>query len=163
MKFLKRNIIIVDGPTGAGKSSLCWHLINDFKFNYYHIKRWHKELQNYYKDIIFRIIDDVSSTDSNYVIERFHLSDYVFSYINKTPMFTVDIYNFLQNYCLKNNINLTTILCLPDKFKNEKDDEIIINEFKKIKTSKFFKFYHFNYNIDSNYYNLDTNINKINE
>lgn len=114
---MKNTLIILEGPDHAGKSKLAFHLIEKYRFNYYHcgVK---PDIMQYHLKVLEAAYKDINEYDSNYVIDRLHLSEYVYGNVFRNgPKYDYlkleqDIKNKFKNYKL--------IICLPPK-------EIVVN------------------------------------
>lgn len=114
---MKNTLIILEGPDHAGKSKLAFHLIEKYRFNYYHcgVK---PDIMQYHLKVLEAAYKDINEYDSNYVIDRLHLSEYVYGNVFRDgPKYDYlkleqDIKNKFKNYKL--------IICLPPK-------DIVIN------------------------------------
>lgn len=116
MKKVKGICLVLDGPDHGGKTSLANHLIEKYRFNYYHCGVVDNILQ-YHNNVMFDISKDISNYMNNWIIDRFHFSEEVFSNIFRNgPQ-----YNFLKyDKILQNNIEISggifkTVFCLPPK------------------------------------------------
>lgn len=109
---MENNLIILEGPDHSGKSKLAFHLIEKYGFNYYHcgVK---PDIMQYHLKVLDMAYKDINLYNSNFVIDRLHLSEFVYGNVfRKGPK-----YNYLQ---LEKDIkdkfpNYKLIICLPPK------------------------------------------------
>lgn len=163
---MNNSLIILEGPDYAGKSKLAFHLIDKYKFNYYHCIV-QPDILKYHLDVLNVALNDINKYSSNYVIDRLHLSEYVYGSIFRNgPQYD---YKKLNNYIENKFNNYKLIICLPPK-------DIVINGHKQrlkennemfstvdkvydmynnIVNNKDVKYYIYDFTKDSNYKELD--------
>lgn len=118
---MQNNLVILEGPDHSGKSKLAFHLIEKYGFNYYHcgVK---PDITQYHLKVLDMAYKDINLYNSNFVIDRLHLSEFVYGNIfRKGPK-----YDYLQlEQDIKNRFSkYRLIICLPPK-------EIVIDGHKK--------------------------------
>ena len=109
---MENTLVILEGPDHAGKSQLAFHLIEKYRFNYYHcgVK---PDIMQYHLKVLEAAYKDINEYNSNYVIDRLHLSEFVYGNVfRKGPKYDYkvleqDIKNKFKKYIL--------IVCLPPK------------------------------------------------
>lgn len=160
-KMLKKHLIIIDSPSECGKTSLCLHLATKYRFNYYHIKRWNFPIQDYEKDVLDFAFDNIQKWESNFVIERFHLSEEVYATTQNSKSPYDNWKDFNQSIIEKANelgIKYTLITCLPAKknltFEEEKEEELY-DTFAGIYKKNKKLIYNYDYTKDPDYAKID--------
>ena len=113
---LQRQIIIVDAPDHGGKTKLCQHLIEKYRFNYYHCGV-QSDIRQYHSDVLDLVFDDVKKYNSNFVIDRLHLSEEVYGNIFRDgAAYDWKVMNDkIVETAKEENITYTLITCLPPK------------------------------------------------
>lgn len=116
MKKLNNVLIIVEGPDHSGKTRLCNHLIEKYRFNYYHCGV-QKNIKEYHDDVIKLAFNDIKKYNSNFIIDRMHLSEEVYGNIfrNGSSYDWKTYNNEIISKCKDLNIRYELILCLPPK------------------------------------------------
>lgn len=116
MKKLNRVLVIACGPDHAGKTKLCNHLIEKYRFNYYHCGV-QADIKQYHTDVYNLTINDIQKYNSNFIIDRMHLSEEVYGNIFRNgPAYDWKSFNDkLVSECKEANIRYELILCLPPK------------------------------------------------
>lgn len=112
-------IILVEGPDGSGKTTLCNVFVKDYGFEYIHLGP-QKDIEKTYKDLI----EKLKNIKKDVVIDRAMLSNLVYSEIYGGQKLSTD--KRAEFWMLLDEI----ILCLP-KNKNE-----YLNEFSKLKEER---------------------------
>lgn len=161
MKVLKKHLVIIDSPSECGKTSLCLHLATKYRFNYYHIKRWNHPLESYEIDILDFAFENIAKWESNFVIERMHLSDEVYGKVLNSQDPYKNWENFNQhiiNKCERFGINYTLVTCLPPKdkvtFTNTLDNQLY-DGFEELYNNNQDKIYNYNFVDDPDYIKID--------
>ena len=72
--------MVVEGPDHAGKTKLCEHLIEKYRFNYYHCGVV-SDIEKYHQDVIDMIFKDITTYNTNFISDRLHLSEEVYGNI----------------------------------------------------------------------------------
>ena len=163
---MQNNLVMLEGPDHSGKSKLAFHLIEKYGFNYYHcgVK---PDIMQYHLKVLDMAYKDINLYNSNFVIDRLHLSEYVYGNIfRKGPK-----YDFLQlEQDIKNKfINYKLIICLPPKEividghkkrlakKSEMFNTVdkVYDLYKQIIDNKLVGYYLYDFTKDQNYEQLD--------
>ena len=160
--YLKKHLVIVDSPSECGKTSLCLHLATKYRFNYYHIKRWNYPVQDYEKDLLDFAFDNINKWESNFVIERLHVTEEVYAALGnrKSPYDNWNVFN--QSLITKANelgIKYTLITCLPPKesldFDPESNGEVLYNLFTAMYNENKELMYNYDFTVDPDYTQID--------
>lgn len=156
--MLKRNIIVIDGPSECGKTSLCLHLVNQFKANYYHVNRIHEDVLGYFNSILDTVFTDIENWDSSFIIERFHVGEEVYARIYGYTC-PLDWRNFdagLKTRCENNNIKYTSIVTLPfDESVVPESEHKLYMTYKDLYEGNTNLMYNYDYITDPDYTEID--------
>lgn len=116
MKKLEKMLIICDAPDHCGKTKLCEHLIEKYRFNYYHCGV-QKDIIMYHEDVLDMAFFDTIKYKSNFVIDRLHLSEEVYGSIFRDgPQYDWKEKNKkIIDMCNKHDIKYILLMCLPPK------------------------------------------------
>lgn len=116
MKKLEKFVVICEGPDGAGKTKLCQHLIEKYRFNYYHCGV-QPDIKQYHSDVLDLVFDDVNKYKSNFLIDRLHLSEEVYGNIfrNGAQYNWKDLNSRISDVCNNDGIKYVLIACIPPK------------------------------------------------
>lgn len=116
MKKLKRIMLICEGADHSGKSKLCEHLIEKYRFNYYHCGV-QEDIKKYHDSVVDLALSDIISNDSNWVIDRLHLSEQVYGTIFRNgPQYDINTFQHeLEKICAEEDIVFKVIICLPPR------------------------------------------------
>lgn len=118
---MNNTLIILEGPDHAGKSQLAFHLIEKYRFNYYHCSV-KPDIMQYHLHVLNAAQDDIQKYNSNYVIDRLHLSEYVYGNIFRGgPKYN---YLELEKQIRDRFLKYILIVCLPPK-------EVVVEGHKK--------------------------------
>lgn len=171
-KKLNRHFIIVCGADHSGKSKLSEHLIEKYRFNYYHCGV-HPDIKAFHSDVLDLAFNDIIKYDSNFIIDRLHLSEEIYGNIFRNgPQYDWKELNLkIESHSNDNNIKYTLIICLPPRetviaghAKRNADgnemfdtvDEVYDAYVKLYDTNKdTINFYRYDYTEDGNYTKLD--------
>lgn len=179
VKKLTRHIICCEGPDGAGKTKLCQHLIEKYRFNYYHCGV-QPDIKTYHGDVLDLAFKDINTYNNNFLIDRLHLSEEVYGNLFRSgPQYN---WKELNQKIIDNskdcNIKYTLILCLPPKtlvlnthsMRNEDGNEMfdtvdpVYDAYLKIyeenSNSNEFDIYKYDFTEDGDYTKLDEYLEK---
>lgn len=116
MKKIEKMIIVCDAPDHGGKTKLCQHLIEKYRFNYYHCGV-QPDIKKYHGDVLDLVFEDVRNYKSNFVIDRLHLSEEVYGNIFRSG--AAYDWKKLNDHIIKeakeDGIKYVLITCLPPK------------------------------------------------
>lgn len=116
MAKLQNCLIICDSPDHGGKTTLCNHLIEKYRFNYYHCGV-QPDIRQYHSDVLDLAFNDIIKYNSNFVIDRLHLSEEVYGNIFRNgPQYDwKELNQHLVDNCEAEGIKYVLITCLPPK------------------------------------------------
>lgn len=116
MKKINRMLIIVDSADHSGKTKLCQHLIEKYRFNYYHCGV-QPDIKRYHSDVLDLAFDDAKEYDNNWVIDRLHLSEEVYGNIFRSGASYdwKELNDRIIERAQQDNIKYVLITCLPPK------------------------------------------------
>lgn len=116
MKKLNRNLLILSGCDGSGKTKLGQHLIEKYRFNYYHCGV-QPDIKEYHSDVLDLAFNDIDKYNNNFIIDRLHLSEYVYgSLFRNGPAYNwKELNQKIIDKSIENNIKYSLILCMPPK------------------------------------------------
>lgn len=133
-------IVLIEGPDGSGKTTLCEVFVKKYGFHYIHLGR-QEDIEETYKDLLNRL----KGTKEDIVIDRAILSNEVYTKIYGGQKLSAKKYAKMLVFINK------IILCLP------KDKNRYLQEFEKLKGERE-ELYKDNmervYNLFSQYKNL---------
>lgn len=121
MNKLSKFLIVVDSPDFSGKTKLCNHLTEKYRFNYYHCGV-QSDIKTFHGDVLDMAFEDIEEYNSNWVIDRLHLSEEVYGNIFRDgPKYDwKQLNNNIIKEAQEESIKYVLITCLPPK-------EIVIN------------------------------------
>ena len=116
MKKLSKFLIVVDSADHSGKTKLCQHLIEKYRFNYYHCGV-QSDIKAYHGDVLDLVFEDADRYNNNWVIDRLHLSEEVYGNIfrNGAVYDWKELNNHMIEEAKKDGIKYVLITCLPPK------------------------------------------------
>lgn len=116
MKKLNKFMLIIEGPDHSGKTKLCNHLTEKYRFNYYHCGV-QPDIKQYHDDVLALALNDVSKYNSNFIIDRMHLSEEVYGNIfrNGAAYNWKEFNKQIEDKCKELGIIYKLIVCLPPK------------------------------------------------
>ena len=172
MKKLNKTLIICESQDHGGKTKLCQHLIEKYRFNYYHCGV-QPDIKTYHNDVLDMAFFDMVKYNSNFAIDRLHLSEYVYGTLFRDgPQYDwKDLDKAIRDRCKIDNIKYILLMCLPPKDivikghaeRNAKGDEMF-NTVDKVydmyndlyeENKKDLNVYKYDFTIDSDYVKLD--------
>ena len=179
VKKLNNNLIIVCGSDGSGKTKLCNHLIEKYRFNYYHCGV-QPDIKQYHSDVLNLVFDDIKQYKNNWIIDRLHLSEEVYGNIFRNgPQYDwKDLNRKIIEKSKLENIRYNLILCIPPKdlvlkthsSRNADGNEMFdtvepvydayLKIFEENKKSNQFNIYGYDFTYDGNYIKLDEYLEK---
>lgn len=153
-KYIEKNLIVINGLSESGKTSLCMHFVNKYKHNYYKVKNHFPELKEYHTHILNLVWNDMATYKSNWIIEGLHLN----TAISHSSAYDIEeMQNTIVNHCALNNIKYNLIMCLPPIDTIPEELQIKYQEcqavYDQYKTSM--NIYKYDYTIDSEYVKVD--------
>lgn len=174
MKKLEKTLIIVDAPDHAGKTKLCQHLIEKYRFNYYHCGV-QPDIKEYHGNVLDLAFEDIIKYKSNWAIDRLHLSETVYGNIFRNgPQYDwKELNQKIIETSKSEGIKYLLITCLPPKdivvnghaSRNAEGNEMfntvepVYDAYLKIyeenKLTNEFNIYRYDYTEDGNYIKLD--------
>lgn len=162
-EYIYDNLIIIDAPTSNGKTSLCWHLVDKYRFNYFHTFLQHQPRLEYNQEFLDFAINNITKYHHNFVIERMHLSELAEAeYLNRETLFDCEKFDAdLRKRCQDNNIKYKLITCLGSEeviLKNTSGWDLdMYKAFKKVYLNykDTFNIYNYNFVEDGDYTEID--------
>lgn len=171
---IKKHLIICDSPDGGGKTSLCNHLIEKYRFNYYHCGV-QPDIKEYHSHVLDMAFDDIQQYESNFIIDRLHLSEHVYGTLFRNgPQYdATELEHKIQDAAKDAGITYTLIMCMPPKElivqkhaerladSNEMFNTVdnVFDMYSKIydedQEKKIYNFYRYDYTKDGDYIQLD--------
>jgi len=149
-KYIEKNLIVVNGLSDSGKTSLCMHLVNQYKFNYYKVKNHFDDLKLYHEHILDLVWKDMKEYNSNWIIEGLHLNNAII----KLPIYDVKEFdNKIVDYCKENNIVYSLIQCLPTKEELSEREQNSVDTYEQYKED--LNIYKYDFTVDSDYLKID--------
>lgn len=153
-KYIEKTLIIASGLSESGKTSLCMHFVNQYKFNYYKVKDHFPDLKTYHEHILNTTWNDMNKYNSNWIIEGLHLNTAVY---NPNAYNIQQMQNTIIDYCNKNNFKYKLIMCIPpdDKIPEHllqryQEYQGVYNQYKTV-----MNIYKYDYTTDSEYVQVD--------
>ena len=116
MKKLTDTMIICEGPDHAGKTKLCQHLIERYRFNYYHCGV-QEDIAKYHCEVLDLTYNDIMNYHNNWIIDRLHLSEEVYGNIFRdgAAYDWKKLNQEITDTFSEGNIKYVLIICLPPK------------------------------------------------
>ena len=116
MKKIERMIIVCDAPDHGGKTKLCQHLMEKYRFNYYHCGV-QPNIKEYHGDVLDLVFEDADRYNNNWVIDRLHLSEEVYGNIfrNGASYDWKQLNDHIIEVAEEDDIKYVLITCLPPK------------------------------------------------
>jgi len=116
MNKLGKMLIICESQDHGGKTKLCQHLIEKYRFNYYHCGV-QPNIKTYHEDVLDMAFFDMVKYGSNFAIDRLHLSEYVYGTLFRNgPQYDwKDLDKAIRERCKIDGIKYVLLMCLPPK------------------------------------------------
>ena len=179
MKKLEKTLIIVDASDGGGKTKLCNHLTEKYRFNYYHCGV-QPDIKQYHSDVLDLAFKDINQYKNNWIIDRLHLSEEVYGNIfrNGASYDWKELNRKIIERCKEEGITYHLIMCIPPKnnvvnthsTRNAEGNEMfntvepVYDAYLKIyeenKSTNEFNIYRYDYTEDGDYIKLDEYLEK---
>ena len=119
-------IVLIEGPDGAGKTTLCNELMRLDKFYYLHLNKV-DNIEEFYKNLI-KDIKRFKKHNINLIIDRAYISNIVYSKVYGGERLKGDTILKIKKYIDK------TIICLPSNKKKYLEE---FEELKKVRKEEY--------------------------
>ena len=172
MKKINKHLFIIDSVDHSGKTKLCEHLIEKYRFNYYHCGVM-SNITEYHQNVLDLVFKDIKNTNGNWVIDRMHLSEEVYGNIFRNgPEYDWKEWNQkIVDKCKELDITYKIIMCLTPRDivikghaeRNANGDEMfdtvapVYDAYAKLyeENKNFIDFYKYDFTFDPDYTKLD--------
>ena len=170
MKKISKALVIVDSVDCSGKTKLCNHLTEKYRFNYYHCGV-QPDIKEYHENVLSLVFRDIANTNSCWVIDRMHLSEEVYGNIfrNGAAYNWKEFNKQIEDKCKELGIVYKLVVCLPPKEivvkghaarnadGNEMFDTVdsVYDAYSKIYEDAEVPMYKYDFTKDSDYADLD--------